>query len=255
MRHIFAIVVAVSSATSLAAAAFDAPIGNAGFGEVTSLQSKIAPVAIVYSIASFMKNGGHVDATNRAYESLNFCGVKIHFVSESQLAAGKGKEYRMLVLPQCTHLTEDALRGLLSVPPGVALVALGYTPAKTPYGRELPTELTSAARQRIRGLDPAMDTKHLWPMTSNELAMVKSLPSVSVVDGNTGEPVWGVEWLPTAVGKRTVVNIINLTDKPIGVKLVSAGKEARTWDLLSYGGKSPARTLRPLIPVLAEMNR
>jgi hypothetical protein len=95
---------------------------------------------------------------------------------------------------------------------------------------------------------------------------------VSVVDATTGEPAWGVEWLPVTVGGRTVINMVNLTDKPVDVKIIrgehviyermNAPADIRdvepslnAVDLLSLGGREKVKTLKPITPVLAEIGR
>jgi hypothetical protein len=108
--------------------------------EVTALQMKKAPVAILYSKASYMKDGGYIDAMNRCHEALTFCGVKVDFVSEDQLVMGKGRDYKMIVLPRSTHMTMPAFKALCDLPKSIQLVTVGDTPKYDQYRKPLPQD-------------------------------------------------------------------------------------------------------------------
>jgi len=58
--------------------------------EVTALQRLEPPVALLWSLASVVYDQGHLSVLRQAYEALNFCGVKLGFVTERQLASGTG---------------------------------------------------------------------------------------------------------------------------------------------------------------------
>lgn len=221
--------------------------------EVTALQNVKAPAAIVYSNASFMRNGEYLVAKNRVYEALNFCGVKVDFISEAQLARGDGAKYGMIILPQTTHLTRSAFRGLCALPSSTRLVALGETPAKDPQSNALPEAEVKRVRDRALAIDGDSSPRQIWPVLRRELAALRALPECSVVDAKSGEPVWGVEWLPARVGGRTVINLVNLNDKPVAVKVLRGGREVAAKDLLSLGGREGVRLLKPESPVLAEV--
>ena len=218
--------------------------------EVTALQNVKAPVAILYSNASFMKDREYNDTMNRAYEALNSCGVKVDFVSELQLARGDGSNYRLLVLPQVTHLPDDALKGLLSLPKTTRLVTVGDGPCKDAYGRDIAPGGAKRIADRSLRIDGGAAPRAIWPILRKELSTLKSLPAISVVDARTGAPVWGVEWLSARVNGREVINLVNLTSKPLEVKILSSGRQVHAEDLLSVGGPT-VRVLKPELPVLA----
>lgn len=216
--------------------------------EVTALETKPAPVAIVYSIASMAKNPKHPDMLGRVYTALNFCGVKVDFISEKQLAEGKGKQYKMIVLPEVTNLPRDAFDALVTTP---NTVIVGGGPEKDQYGNDLMFDLIEKKSVLLPG--DADGNKVLWPQFDALLQRLGGLPNVRVVDAKTGKPVWGVEWLPAEVKGRTVINMINLSGKPVDVKVVRQGKDVTARDLLSIGGAAKVKTLLALTPVLAEI--
>lgn len=227
--------------------------------EVTALQNKPSPVAIVYSMASLIRNERYPDAVGRTYTALSFSGVKIDFISERQLAQGKGRQYKMIVLPEVTHLPPAAFNALVLLPATTQIVIVGDAPARDPYGKRLMTDLVA---KRATFISRELDTREgLRPALHAILGRLGALPSVKAVDVKTGRPIWGVEWLPAQLGNRMVVNLVNLTTSPVEVKILAtdgskSGAHARMLraiDLLSLGGRDQVRVLKPMTPVLAEI--
>lgn len=222
--------------------------------EVTALQKAKAPVAILFSMASLIRSDGYLPALDRAYTALNFSGVKIDFISEKQLQAGKAKEYRLIVIPDAHHVLPETVRALVGLPESVKLFIMGDGSLKDPYERPYPAGDLDAIRSRA--ILTAFDAKdrELLTMFLRELGAMDALPEVSVVDALTGEPAWGVEWLPVESGGRTVINMVNLTNEPAWVKVVSGDREVTAVDMLDRLGPMPVRVLKPMQPVLAEVD-
>jgi len=111
----------------------------------------------------------------------------------------------------------------------------------------------AAVRDRALSLADGESEKLLWPALRGELGRLGALPEVSVVDADSGKPVWGVEWLPAKVGGRTVVNMVDLRDRPMKIKIVRNGRSVKARDLLSLGGLQRVGALKPEVPILAEV--
>jgi hypothetical protein len=221
--------------------------------EVTALQKVKAPVAILFSMASMIRNENHYETVKKVYDALNFCGIKIDFISEKQLAAGKGKEYKAIFIPEASHVPASVLQALRELPAGTRVVLSGNNLTMVPYGHEYSAkglDVVISSSIKLPALD---DAEKLWPVVLKELDMLNALPEVSVVDAKTGEPVWGVEWLPVKLKGRMVVNIVNLTDKPVTVKLTVKGKDTAARNLLGLGKQEKVGLLKPITPVLAEI--
>jgi hypothetical protein len=221
--------------------------------EVTALQKAKAPAAIVYSNVSFMRDSEYHERMNRAYEALNFCGVKVDFISEAQLGRGDGAKYGLIIAPQVTYMTDDGFKGLCNLPAKTRLIVIGDAPAKDPYMKALPEAGVKQIKAKALKLDGTLSSQKLWPVFLKELGSIKALPEYAVVDAKTGKPVWGVEWLLAKVNGKNVINIVNLADKPVEVKVVSGGKTVQAKDMLSLGGRENIRLLKPEMPVLAEV--
>ena len=222
--------------------------------EVTALQNAKAPVAIYWCKAT-SGDRNYLGTLQQAYESLNFCGLKVDFISDRQLARGEGANYKMILLPNThTVLTED-YNAIKKLAGKVKLVNMGKSLETDPYGNAYPADEVAKLRTDALNFSSEMSGSAMWPAIMKELDKLKALPEVSVVDAKTGKPIWGVEWLPVKVNGRTVINMVNLLDKPVEVKITSRGKEIMAKNLLSLGGQEKVRLLKPITPVLAEILR
>ena len=218
--------------------------------EMTAIQNTPAPVAVLYSTASIAKTEPFMGTMHQAYFSLCFNGVKIDFISDKQLAAGKGANYKMVVLPDAIFLPTATFQALRNLPKETRIVVLGQSPQKDSYGNALPADDVRAIQERALTIPTNADCAKIL---RTELAKVGGLPEISVVDAKTGEPMREVEWLPAKLGGRTIINIVNLRSAPVEVKILAKGKQIIARDLLSLGGRENVRLLKPVIPVLAEI--
>lgn len=222
--------------------------------EMTALQNVRAPVAIIYSNSSMIRCGDkHAGAVQRVYQALAFCGVRIDFISEKQLAAGKGAQYKLIIAPQAEVITDAAAEGIAKLPESTRLLVLNECFARNEYGKPRADESVKQLLGRGAALADGDPAKVLWPALRKELESVGGLPEYSVVDAKTGEPVWGIDWLPARVGGRTVISIINYRGAPVSVKIMRGDTPVEARDLLSLSGRERVSTLKSLTPVLAEI--
>ena len=222
--------------------------------EVTALETVKAPVAIVYAMSSMIRHGdAHAGAVMRIYQALSFHGVRIDFISEKQLAAGKGSQYKMIVVPEAETITDAALDGIRALPASTRLLTLKECFSTNEYGKKRPAEVVKAVLDKGTALTDGDLGKVLWPALLKELDLAGALPDYSIVDAKTGKRVWGLEWLPASVGSRTVINMISYSSKPLEVKILRGGNQIEAVDLLSLGGRVKVSTLKSLTPVLAEV--
>ena len=91
-------------------------------------------MVLLYSPASTLNGEEHDPALRRTYEALNFCGVKLGFGTERQLAsfAADGqlplsmRAARVLVLPSVTHSPDRCARAIARLAgQGVTVVEVG----------------------------------------------------------------------------------------------------------------------------------
>jgi len=222
--------------------------------EVTALETEKAPVAILYSMSSIIRHGNeHVGAIYPVYFGLDFSGIKIDFISEKQLAAGKGAQYKAIIAPDVETITDAAFDGLRKLPSSTRLLCLRNCFARNEYGKARSAESIKQVKDSSIALPDGDAEKVLWPALRKELGLAGALSDYSVVDAKTGEPIWNVEWLPVKVGGRTVMNLINFQNKALDIKILRQGKEIEARDMFSLGGREKVTTLKPIMPVLAEI--
>lgn len=219
--------------------------------EVTALQQVEAPVAIVYSDTSMKPDRRYSQSLETLYTALNFSGIKIDFITQRQLLAGKGREYKWILVPAATELSPEAMAMLARL----CLAVAGDGLAKDCYGKATPDELLNRIRLRALYLDAKWSAKKLQPVLAGELARLKVLPKWRMVDADTGQPIWGVEWLPAEVRGHTVINAVNLLNKPVRVNILRGTQTIAAINLLSLGGRDTVATLEPMQPVLARPER
>ncbi|MDH7601342.1 MAG: beta-galactosidase [Armatimonadota bacterium] len=224
--------------------------------EVAALQTTQAPVALLYSMSSYVRNDTYLDILRRAYTALNFCGVKIDFISDKQVAAGKARLYKLIVAAGATHVPDSTVDNLARLPRTSRIVVVGEdTFAYDQYCRKRSNKQREELLARCTVIQAQADPKNdLWPAFQEELSKAGALPRVRVVDAKTEQPIWGVEWLPTICKGKMVLNMVNLTNTSVDVKVLLEGKPVHARDLLSLGGQELVRTLRPITPVLAAVD-
>ncbi len=223
-------------------------------GEITALQNVKAPVAIVYSGTSIKPDRRYIRSMETIYTALNFCGIKLDFISERQLIAGKGRDYKLIVVPDATQLRPQAVDALSRLPRSRLAIA-GDGLARDCYGKETPASQLGALRAGTLLLDAKQTAKQIQPVLHRELDKLVALPEWRLVDATTGEAAWGVEWLPARINGRTVINAVNLRRLPLHVKILRGNRTAAATDLLSLGGRAQVETLPPMTPVLAAPDR
>jgi hypothetical protein len=223
-------------------------------GEVTALQNVKAPVAIVYSGTSIKPDRRYIRSVETMYTALNFSGIKLDFISERQLIAGKGRDYKLIVVPNATQILPQAMDALSRLR-GSRLAIAGDGLTKDCYGQGTPASQLDGLRLGALVLDAKLPAKKIQTDLRRELDKIGALPKLRVVDAATGNAVWGVEWLSARVNGRMVINIVNLLNKPVDVKILRGNRMLTATNLLSLGGREPVETLQPMTPVLATLGR
>lgn len=217
--------------------------------EVTALENVKAPVAIVYSDTSIKPDRRYSISMETIYTALNFSGVKIDFISARQLLAGKGRQYQLIVVPDATQLLPEAT-DLLAHLHRTRLAVVGDALTKDCYGNPTPPGELALLRVASISLRPKTSAHQMQPLLSTELAHLHALPDWQMLDSATGQPVWGVEWLPAKAGGRTVINAVNLLRHPVQIKILHHNQTVAEKDMLNLRDHKQVTTLEPMMPVL-----
>jgi hypothetical protein len=228
--------------------------------EVAALQKSAAPVAILYSVASIVGSDKYLDLQRKAYEALNFCGVKIDFVSENQ-APRKLGSYRLIIVPGAARVKDATFAALERFArSGGRLFFLGEDNlAFDEYGRARDKKRV-AAMVKASAVDK--EGPDLQRLLFQALQKTGAAPKVTVLSRDGKELAWGVEWLATEYRGRVLLNMVNLTKEQARVLIrcagrfvqsaidIVSGKEARL--SRSQDGKM-VFVLQPLVPALLDL--
>ena len=218
--------------------------------EVSALQKARAPIAILYSIASIVRCPQYLEELGNVYQALNFTGVKIDFVSESQIAQGALKPYRALVVPGACSVKDETFAAIAHFAGGGGgVVGVGEDlMSRDEYGRQ--RSATGAAVRWALRLPGGLDSRALHEPLLKVMSEVGA-PMAACLESKSDKPAWGVEWLPVEYEGSLLVNAVNLTKKPIRIEFRRNGARLRgITDLVSGKRKRQPLTLRPLEPIL-----
>ncbi|MGQ9698070.1 MAG: beta-galactosidase, partial [Armatimonadota bacterium] len=215
--------------------------------EVTALQKAPADVLLLYSTTSMVYDGAdYTDCLSKAYTALSFTGLKVGFVTERQLAAGRVPKARLLVVPCARHLPDSARRALRRYGGNVLLLGDGCL-GRDDYGRPRTVPEGYLIGQYVRGRTTERDL--LEPiLLALDVAGVHPLVQLTSADGKTP---WGVEWRCARYRGRVLVNVVNYLNYPVDVKVTTAGFD-KGIDLLSGAVVEEMLRLEPLKPMLVQ---
>ena len=204
--------------------------------EVAALQNATPRVAILYSHAATIHGKRYVGARSTVYEALNFCGVPLGFITDEQVAAGWLAKYDCLIVPGAEAASRAAIEGIRTyLASGGHVVAVGAENLVIDeYGRSVePVRFTATLKRSRR--------EALRDALAHELAEAGVEPDIAL------KSPFGVEWRNVEYDGRPLVNLINLTSKPINVRL----PKGQWTDLITRAGLAPTVTLGTNVPVLA----
>ena len=94
--------------------------------ELTALQNEAPKAAILYSVPSMAYADDYLETVDKAYEALIFNGQKVAFASETQAQQGELTRYKLLIVPNATHVQPATLAVIRSfAKAGGAIVVIG----------------------------------------------------------------------------------------------------------------------------------
>lgn len=216
-----------------------------------ALHEAPAPLAIVWSDSSKILDDGeiHLRAFARAYEGCAFAGDKVGILTERQLAEGRWRGVRAVVLPEVTALSREAFAGLESlIDGGAAVVRTEFGPTYDEHGHALGKTMPVNARTLlVRGNGPP----HEYLSALDALHARGHLDEIPRPVTRDGYPIEGVKsrYAQSAAGR--FLYVVNLRKEPVSCRF-SQSVEGAT-DLLSGRVVDFPRQLDPLAPMLLRL--
>ena len=221
--------------------------------ELTALQKAPIQVALVWSPASLVAGQEYLDQLTRAYEALNFCGVRLGFVTERQLAAcaETGKlpktlgSVKLIVAPGVSRTPQTTLSALGKYQErGGKVLLIGPCFTHDEYGTERET-----TGPFPKPLAPPADSEEAFPILAEQIRTLPIERSVELRRAD-GSLAFGVEHLAVQHGGRLLVNFCNYLNQPQTLSVLMNGKAVSGTDLRTGRILGKTFELQPLEPVL-----
>ncbi len=222
--------------------------------EVAALQNLAPAVTLLWSPSSEVLGSDHDHHLGLVYEAANFLGQPLGFVTEEKLAAYARTgvvprplaSTRVLILPQVTHLPDEARSGLDKLrAAGVRVVVYGDAPTKNDYN-----QLREAGG--FETLPKAADSDKLFALLT-EKSRDWQLPSALQLVDTSGKPVFGVEIRSAPYGDGLVASVCNHLREPQTITLTGVVNKTLT-DLITGKRLGATFLAEPMIPLLLRVN-
>jgi len=221
--------------------------------EVAAIQNLSPSVVLLWSASSAVLGNDHEPSLADVYEAANFLGQPLGFATEEKLAAFARTgvaprpldSAKVLILPQVTHLPDDARGGLEKLrAEGVRIVAYGETPAENDYNQ--PRDAAG-----FETLPKSADSAALFESLAAR-AEAWGLPPALRVVGAPGRPVFGVEIRSARWGDGWVASVCNHLRESRTVTLTGADGTALK-EMISGKPLGTTFTADPMVPLLLQM--
>jgi len=209
-------------------------------------------VAMLYSMNCLFWNKDYLRSKTiqTLYAALTFMGQPVTFVSERQLKQGRYTDVDWILLPEATHVTDDTVEALRQfMKRGGRIVATGCDNLRwDEYHRE---RTLADEFKAVKTIDLGDDDRATSRILHG-LFVQDGLAVVDLIDRDTGEPAWGIEYRLVTDAKGFLVSLTNHTRRTQNVSLNLKGKAK---DLVSGRSVHPDRLkLEPMTPVLLKID-
>lgn len=216
--------------------------------EVTAIQKLEPQILLLHSTSSQVYFNQYFPLLQETYEILNFGGLKLGFVTERQLAAGKLPGAKVIVISGATHITDTSFSGLKNfIKEGGKVIFLG----------EKLLSYNEYNKPRNEKIEPFLKIDHTVSKEEMFIRFLKMIPELGLwkpieLISEDGGPVWGVEYLVSKDKDRLIVNVVNYKHEAKSVKVLLDGKPVSVKNIFN-GDQLEIVDLNPLEPMLMEI--
>jgi hypothetical protein len=221
--------------------------------EVYALQRTRSEAAILYSYSSLLPSQDYAIEAQKAFEGAFFTGAVFDFVTERQTIAGKLANYKLLVLPRASNAPDNVLQAIQDyIRSGGTVLAVGNCFDKDQHGRARDERLRQEGSGRLVSFPYALSARAYRELLDTLLDEA-SVPRRIRLEGEYGEPVWGVNLRTVEINGKTLVNLINFSRDDARIRLVRTHPISDATNLFTYQPLQFPLMLKPLEPVLLEI--
>lgn len=226
--------------------------------QITALKDEEAEIGIVYPDASTLFRSSMMNSAYEAYTAALYNGHNARFIVDWE--PEKMFDYKIIIVPNAPYLQEDTLNCLNQyVSNGGTVVIIGEDDVLkyTDKGLEQDPAVVENIKNNSIFVNWNTEVTHTDNQSSPELGKIfrdvlkdKNMYYVSIVDAETEEPVYEIEYNVGVYDGKVLVNIDNyLEDKDVkiylGDKLVEKAVELRSGE--EVGSVVTAKQLQPIM--------
>jgi len=234
-----------------------------------------AEVAIFYSRTSKLLSNVYLQSLQRLYEAVNFLHTPIRFISEDQVAAGKLRSYKFLLVPRADYVRDDAFDAILQYARDGGFVfcvdesCFRYNPYGKPEKdrlRQLRSAMEKNYPHRLQKIEEQWRSKVDIGSTdwAEKHAAAEILDALFDDLGITrpfkvlkkdGRSPWGVEARTIQLQGKQVLSLVNWLKDPVVISVIPAkGQIVRARNLVNEETLDMKKLhLQPMEPMLVEI--
>lgn len=184
--------------------------------ELVQLQNVSRDVGIFYSYPSRVHCTTHLNGVYKAYEAVSYSGKRSKIVTESMLEQGKLDQVKLLLIPNVTNTTAEAVEAVKRfMEEGGRVILIGDCFRADQYGNPLPNvqsaEYILAHAAAVSATADESGTKLISAEPLNDTVRnflrAMNLQPIELIDTQTGLPVSDIEWSYAENGDGILLNL------------------------------------------------
>lgn len=196
--------------------------------EMSAIQNASRKVAIIYSPVSYWYNSAYHPTWYSAWDAFFNTGLRVRFLSEKQLQAGKFGDVKVLILPEAQVVEPETIAGIRKfVANGGKVISIGhnleYTPGWLPINAESVKHLLWK-RIDIVGIG--------WQKQVVSWVRKAGVSPNVTLASSTNKDLTGIHWLSGIMNGKKVVSIVNISGKPVDLS-ISSPNVIGAWDMIA----------------------
>ncbi len=219
--------------------------------EVHALSRAKADMAILYAYSSLLPSMDFVQEAKAVFEGAYFSDAVCDFVTERQAAAGMLDRYKLVIVPKASHAPDAVVKAFQAyIENGGTVMTVGPCFSHNEYGKRREMGLVQKGAGRL-----ILYPDSLSPNAYRDI-LVRLLDSPGIarpvrLEGEHGEPVWGVNLRSVEYEGKRLTSLLNLSREAKTVRLVAAKPFSGAVDAITGKEIYNSLTLTPMEPVLA----
>ena len=222
--------------------------------EVHALTRARADMAVLYAYSSLLPSMDYVKEAQAAFEGAYFTDAVCDFVTERQVEAGALTRYKLVVVPRAAHAPDAVVRAFQEyIANGGTVMTVGPCFTHDEYGHARQQRLVRSGSGRL-AIYPDPLTPYAYRDILDHLLEATGAARPVRLEGEYGEPVWGVNLRAVESRGQLLVSLLNLSHEPKRVRLVAKTPVRCFVDMVNDKETAFPLTVSPLDPVLLALD-